>query len=69
MVRSTFLGSSMLLATSENSPEELRAQVTSPNGTTMQATNTFDAYNVEATIEMATKAALARAIELGKVKP
>lgn len=68
MVRSTFLGSSMLLATSEKSPEELRAQVTSPNGTTMQATNTFDEHKIEETISLATKAALARAIELGKVK-
>lgn len=69
MVRSTFLGSSMLLATSESSPQELRAQVTSPNGTTMQATNTFDERKLEETILLATKAALARAIELGKVKP
>ena len=69
MVRSTFLGSSMLLATSESSPEQLRAQVTSPNGTTMQATNTFDERKVEEIISLATKAALARAIELGKVKP
>lgn len=69
MVRSTFLGSSMLLATSEDSPEQLRAQVTSPNGTTMQATNTFDERKLEETISLATKAALARAIELGKVKP
>ena len=69
MVRSTFLGSSMLLATSESSPQELRAQVTSPNGTTMQATNTFDERKIEETILLATKAALARAIELGKIKP
>jgi pyrroline-5-carboxylate reductase len=69
MVRATFLGSATLLASSNETPETLRAQVTSPNGTTMEATNTFDAYNIEGTIEMATRAALARAIELGKVKP
>ena len=68
MVRSTFLGSATLLAASSETPETLRAQVTSPNGTTMEATNTFDAYNIEGTIEMATRAALARAIELGKNK-
>ena len=68
MVRSTFLGSATLLAASSETPEALRAQVTSPNGTTMEATNTFDAYNVEGTIQMATRAALARAIELGKNK-
>jgi pyrroline-5-carboxylate reductase len=68
MVRATFLGSATLLAASSQTPEALRAQVTSPNGTTMEATNTFDAYNVEGTIQMATRAALARAIELGKNK-
>jgi pyrroline-5-carboxylate reductase len=68
MVRATFLGSATLLAASSETPEALRAQVTSPNGTTMEATNTFDAYNVEGTIQMATRAALARAIELGKNK-
>jgi hypothetical protein len=34
----------------------------------MEATNTFDAYNVDGIIQMATRAALARAIELGKNK-
>jgi pyrroline-5-carboxylate reductase len=68
MVRATFLGSATLLAASSETPETLRAQVTSPNGTTMEATNTFDAYNIEGTIQMATRAALARAIELGKNK-
>jgi len=68
MVRATFLGSATLLAASSETPETLRAQVTSPNGTTMEATNTFDAYNIEGTIQMATRAALARAIELGKDK-
>jgi pyrroline-5-carboxylate reductase len=68
MVRATFLGSATLLAASSDSPEVLRAQVTSPNGTTMEATNTFDAYNVDGIIQMATRAALARAIELGKNK-
>jgi pyrroline-5-carboxylate reductase len=68
MVRATFLGSATLLAASSDSPEALRAQVTSPNGTTMEATNTFDAYNVDGIIQMATRAALARAIELGKNK-
>ena len=32
MVKETFLGSATLLATSSSSPEELRQQVTSPNG-------------------------------------
>ena len=66
MVRSTFLGSATLLAASSDSPETLRAQVTSPNGTTMQATARFDEAELEKVFIEATEAALARAIELGK---
>jgi pyrroline-5-carboxylate reductase len=69
MVKETFLGSATLLATSSSSPEELRKQVTSPNGTTMQATGKFDAADLEKVFIEATEAALARAKELGKVKP
>jgi pyrroline-5-carboxylate reductase len=68
MVRSTFLGSATLLAASSDSPETLRAQVTSPNGTTMQATARFDEAELERVFIEATEAALARAIELGKNK-
>jgi pyrroline-5-carboxylate reductase len=66
MVRSTFLGSATLLAASEHSPKELRDQVTSPNGTTMQATAKFDEAQLEKLFIEATGAALARAIEIGK---
>jgi pyrroline-5-carboxylate reductase len=69
MVKETFLGSATLLATSPHSPEQLRQQVTSPNGTTMQATGRFDAADLEKVFIEATEAALARAKELGKVKP
>lgn len=68
MVRATFLGSATLLAASSDSPETLRAQVTSPNGTTMQATARFDEADLEKVFIEATEAALARAIELGKSK-
>ena len=69
MVKETFLGSATLLATSSSSPEELRQQVTSPNGTTMQATGRFDAADLERVFIEATEAALARAKELGRIKP
>lgn len=69
MVKETFLGSATLLATSSSPPVELRQQVTSPNGTTMQATGRFDAADLEKIFIEATEAALARAKELGKVKP
>ena len=69
MVKETFLGSATLLATSSSTPEELRQQVTSPNGTTMQATGIFDAADLERVFIEATEAALARAKELGKITP
>jgi pyrroline-5-carboxylate reductase len=69
MVKETFLGSATLLSTATSSPEELRQQVTSPNGTTMQATGRFDAADLERVFIEATEAALARAKELGKITP
>ena len=69
MVKETFLGSATLLATSSSSPEQLRKQVTSPNGTTMQATGRFDAADLEKVFIEATEAALARAKELGRINP
>ena len=66
MVRATFLGSATLLAASEQSAKELRDQVTSPHGTTMQATDKFDEAQLEKLFIEATGAALARAIEIGK---
>jgi pyrroline-5-carboxylate reductase len=66
MVRATLLGSATLLAASEHTPRQLRDQVTSPNGTTMQATAKFDEAQVEKLFIEATQAALARAIEIGK---
>lgn len=67
MVKETFLGSATLLANSNLSPQELRSQVSSPNGTTMQATAIFDQANLEKIFSEATQAALARAIELGRI--
>jgi len=68
MVKGTFLGAATLLSESPDSPEQLRAQVTSPNGTTMQAIARFEQANLEQIFAEATQAALARAIELGTVK-
>jgi pyrroline-5-carboxylate reductase len=67
MVKETFLGSATLLANSNLSAQELRSQVSSPNGTTMQATAVFDQANLEKIFSDATQAALARAIELGRI--
>jgi pyrroline-5-carboxylate reductase len=67
MVKETFLGSATLLANSNLSAQELRSRVSSPNGTTMQATEVFDQANLEKIFKEATQAALDRAIELGRI--
>ncbi|CAB4944707.1 unannotated protein [freshwater metagenome] len=66
MVHDTFLGASELLAASGKSPEELRRQVTSPNGTTMRAIAVLEEANLKATFDKATAAALARAKEIAE---
>ncbi len=66
MVHDTFLGASELLASSGKSPEELRRQVTSPNGTTMRAIAVLEEANLKATFDKATAAALARAKEIAE---
>ena len=68
MVKGTFLGSAKLLSESAETPQELRRQVTSPNGTTMQAIARFDEAELEKIFQEATTAALKRAIELGERK-
>ena len=66
MVEETFLGASMLLAASDRTPEELRKQVTSPNGTTMRAVAVLEDANLQDVFNKATAAALARAKELAE---
>lgn len=64
LVSETFLGASELLAASQKSPQELRNQVTSPNGTTMRAIAVMEQANLAALFETATNAALARSKEI-----
>lgn len=64
MVNGTFLGASMLLAASDDSPAELRRRVTSPHGTTERAVQKLEQADVKHTFDVATDAALARAREL-----
>lgn len=68
MVQGTFRGATELLAASGKSPEELRRQVTSPNGTTMRAVAELEAADLKATFDRATAAALARAREIAEGK-
>ncbi|MFM7013775.1 MAG: pyrroline-5-carboxylate reductase [Actinomycetota bacterium] len=67
MVKATFLGSSKLLTESDQTSQQLRANVTSPGGTTMQAIARFDEADLEQVFIEATKSALARAVELGSL--
>lgn len=68
LVQQTFLGASELLAASGKTPQALRAQVTSPNGTTMRAIAELEAASIQAIFEKATRAALARAKEIAGLK-
>lgn len=62
----TALGSATLAATSENTPETLRRQVTSPGGTTEQAIKTFLDGQLPELFGKAMGAAANRATELAK---
>jgi pyrroline-5-carboxylate reductase len=64
MVNGTFLGAAELLVSSGKSPEELRRQVTSPNGTTMRAVAELESADLKSLFDRATAAALARTREL-----
>ncbi|MEJ7634617.1 pyrroline-5-carboxylate reductase [Aeromicrobium sp.] len=60
----TLLGSAKLLAESDDTAEELRRRVTSPNGTTHAAIVTFDERGVKEGIVAGVAAAAARSAEL-----
>jgi pyrroline-5-carboxylate reductase len=64
MVETTFLGASELLASTGAAPAELRAQVTSPNGTTERAVAVLQDADLKSVFDRATAAALARSREL-----
>ncbi|MEN9957336.1 MAG: hypothetical protein RIR46_944 [Actinomycetota bacterium] len=68
LVEETFLGASELLAASGKTPADLRRQVTSPNGTTMQAIAVFEQASLHELFGRATAAALARAREIAEGK-
>jgi len=63
--RQTVLGAATLLATSNESPAELRANVTSPGGTTAAAIAEMQARDLEEIVAAGIAAAVARSAELG----
>ncbi len=66
IVAQTIAGSGMLLASSMDAPERLRARVTSKGGTTAAGTGALDDHGVMAAITAAVLAARDRGIELGR---
>jgi pyrroline-5-carboxylate reductase len=60
----TIVGSAKLLDQSDDSPTELREKVTSPNGTTFAALNSFDESHLSEVVAQAMKAAHDRSKEL-----
>ncbi|PYH93567.1 pyrroline-5-carboxylate reductase [Aspergillus ellipticus CBS 707.79] len=61
----TCLGAGKMLVESSDDPTQLRKNVTSPNGTTYAALQTFEALGFADTVYKAVKAATDRAAELG----
>ncbi len=66
LAQATFDGAAALAAASPESPETLRAQVTSKGGTTHAAVSVLEAQGVKAAFVQALRAAAARADELGR---
>lgn len=64
MVRQTFLGASELAIRGGSSPGELRAKVTSPNGTTEKAVEVFEDRELHQIFAEASAAALKRARQI-----
>lgn len=62
----TCLGAGKMLVESEDEPAQLRKNVTSPNGTTFAALQTFEKLGFADTVDQAVKAATDRAAELGE---
>ncbi|KAL7782935.1 pyrroline-5-carboxylate reductase [Trichoderma ceciliae] len=66
LAKQTCLGAGQMLVTSSDEPSQLRKNVTSPNGTTHAALQTFESLGFDEVVDKAVKAATSRASELGK---
>lgn len=62
----TCLGAGKMLVSSSESPSQLRRNVTSPNGTTHAAIQSYEASNFDKVVDQAVRAAVGRSEELGK---
>lgn len=66
LVQHTIRGAGMLLTAVDEGPEYLRAQVTSPGGTTAAAVHVLEERGFRALVEDAVRAATARSREMGE---
>jgi len=66
LVRQLFKGAGALLASSPESPAQLRANVTSPNGTTFAGLGVFEQDGLRAMVHKAVRAAASRSAEMGR---
>ncbi|NOQ35172.1 MAG: pyrroline-5-carboxylate reductase [Methylococcaceae bacterium] len=66
LIQQTALGAAKIALESDESPEELRNRVTSPNGTTQKAIETFEAGDFSSLVSKALHAARERSIEMSK---
>jgi len=66
LVKHTVRGAGMLLTAVEEGPEYLRAQVTSPGGTTAAAVHVLEERGFRALVEDAVRAAATRSREMGE---
>jgi pyrroline-5-carboxylate reductase len=66
LVQQTALGAAKIALESNESPEQLRKRVTSPNGTTQQAIETFQQGGFTELVSKALHAARDRSIEMSK---
>ena len=66
LVQQTALGAAKIALESNESPEQLRKRVTSPNGTTHQAIETFEQGGFTELVSKALHVARDRSIEMSK---
>jgi pyrroline-5-carboxylate reductase len=66
LAKQTCFGAGKMLVESSEEPAQLRKNVTSPNGTTHAALQSFEASSFEEIVSKAVKAATDRGEELGK---
>jgi len=65
LAKQTCMGAGMMLVTSSDDPSQLRKNVTSPNGTTHAALQTFESLDFKEVVKKAVYKATSRASELG----